>query len=230
MNERLDKIKDHFDAEAGIFDSHVIRVVPYYLQMLDALISNITFTNERAFSAIDMGCGTGALTYLLKKRFPKASVSCVDFSLKMLDMAKQKLRGLEHIAFEQADISGYNFKDNVDAVISSLALHHLGTDRDKLAFQKRSFAALNSGGIFINADIILASDDDRQQVCLDKWRKFKSKNLTEDQITDNIHKYEAEDRPAVLMSEIENLRTAGFTKVEVFWRYYNFAVYGGVKP
>ncbi len=230
MKERLDKVKDHFNTEADIFDSHVIKVIPYYPQMLDALINNITFEKEEAFSAIDVGSGTGTLAYLLKSRFPKAKVKCVDFAPKMLGMASQKLKGFKGITFEQADIYGYKFKGNVDAAVSSLALHHLGTGQDKMAFQEKSFKALSSGGIFINADIILASDNKRQQVCLDKWREFNSKNLTEAQIADRKHKYETEDRPAVLMSEIENLKAAGFKKVEVFWRYYNFAVYGGVKP
>ena len=229
MEERLNKVKSHFDGEADIFDSHVIKAVPYYAQMLDALISSITFEKGRVFSAVDIGSGTGTLAYLLKKRFPNAKIKCVDFAPKMLEAAKQKLKGLDDISFEQADIYGYSFKENVDAVISSLALHHLETDADKKRFQEKSFKALNSAGIFINADIILASDEKRQQVCLEKWKEFNLRSMTDAQIADRQHKYETEDRPAILMNEIDNLTAIGYKKVEVFWRYYNFAVYGGIK-
>ena len=229
MANRLDTVKDHFDGEAGVFDSHVIKAVPYYAQMLEALISNITFEKGRVFSAVDIGSGTGTLAYLLKKRFPNTKIKCVDFSPKMLEAAKQKLKGFEGITFEQADIYNYSFKDNIDAVVSSLALHHLGTDADKKRFQEKSFEALNSEGIFINADIILATDEKRQQVCLEKWKEFNMQSMTDEQIYDTTHKYKTEDRPAVLMNEIENLRSIGFRSVEVFWRYYNFSVYGGVK-
>ena len=230
MEKRLDAVKSHFDGEADIFDSHVMKAVPNYVQMLDALISNMTLEKGAVFSAIDVGCGTGTLAYLLKKRFPNAEIRCVDFAPKMLEAAKHKLKGLNGISFEQADISDYSFSENIDAVVSSLALHHLETDEDKKGFQEKSYKALNRGGLFMNADIILASDKKRQQVCLEKWEEFNMQSMTDAQLEDRKHKYETEDRPAVLMNEIDNLKAIGFKKVEIFWRYYNFAVYGGVKP
>ena len=38
-----------------------------------------------------------------------------------------------------------------------------------------------------------------------------------------------EDRPAVLMEQLSWLKDLGFADVDVVWKYYSFAVYGGRK-
>jgi tRNA (cmo5U34)-methyltransferase len=41
--------------------------------------------------------------------------------------------------------------------------------------------------------------------------------------------YREEDRPARFVDQLNRLRDIGFNGVDVIWKYYNFAVYGGVK-
>ena len=36
--------------------------------------------------------------------------------------------------------------------------------------------------------------------------------------------------PAPLMAQLRWLAEIGFSNVDVIWKYYNFAVYGGAKP
>ncbi len=44
-----------------------------------------------------------------------------------------------------------------------------------------------------------------------------------------IPKYHEEDRPVAMMEHFALLKEAGFTTVDVIWKYYNFAVYIAVK-
>jgi tRNA (cmo5U34)-methyltransferase len=44
-----------------------------------------------------------------------------------------------------------------------------------------------------------------------------------------VPKYQAEDRPEKLMDQLEWMAEIGFADVDVLWKYYNFAVYGGVR-
>ena len=44
-----------------------------------------------------------------------------------------------------------------------------------------------------------------------------------------IPNYEAKDRPAKLMDQLKWMEEIGFVDVDVVWKYYNFAVYGGVR-
>jgi tRNA (cmo5U34)-methyltransferase len=117
-----------------------------------------------------------------------------------------------------------------DAVISSLALHHLATDEDKKYFYRRIYTRLCPGGVFYNGDVVLASSDILQAVYMRQWRAFMRRSISDEEIEGKwIPSYEAEDRPAKLMDQLAWLGEIGFADVDVLWKDYNFAVYGGVK-
>jgi tRNA (cmo5U34)-methyltransferase len=44
-----------------------------------------------------------------------------------------------------------------------------------------------------------------------------------------IPKYQPEDLPAKLMDQLEWMPEIDFADVDIPWKYYNFAVYGGVR-
>jgi len=44
-----------------------------------------------------------------------------------------------------------------------------------------------------------------------------------------IPRYLKEDSPAVLVDHLRWLEEVGFSAVDVLWKHYNFAVYGGRK-
>lgn len=51
-----------------------------------------------------------------------------------------------------------------------------------------------------------------------------------DDINNNwLVKYRNEDKPARLLDQIKWLEEIGFSDVDILWKYYNFAVYGGLK-
>ena len=109
-----------------------------------------------------------------------------------------------------------------------LALHHIVSDEDKKAIYGRIFDALRPGGSFFNADIVLGSDDDIHEMYLTKWKDFMYRSFTRD-VVDNeqMPRYREEDSPARLTDHLRWLSEVGFGTVDVLWKYYNFAVYGG---
>jgi tRNA (cmo5U34)-methyltransferase len=57
------------------------------------------------------------------------------------------------------------------------------------------------------------------------------RHVAEEEINNKwLQQYQEEDRPAKLMDQIAWLTNLGFGDVDVIWKYYNFAVYGGRKP
>ncbi len=227
--ERMGVVKDHFDGEAKAWDSIVLQRIPYYKEMLDALVSVLPFSNKDRIKVADLGAGSGTIGYLIGSRFPNSSIRFVDLSPAMLETAKTKMKGFDNVEFEQADLSRYDFKEKYDAIVSSLALHHLDPKDSKKGFYKKVFDALKPGGMFVNADIILASDDKTQEVYLSKWKEFLLKHLSEKEVEENHQRYLREDRPNVLMTELQWLKDIGFKSVDIHWKYFNFAVYGGKK-
>jgi tRNA (cmo5U34)-methyltransferase len=227
--ERIDIVKDHFNSEAGVWDKKALERVPYYREMFEILVSMLPFAGERAFSVIDLGAGTGTISYMVKKAFPAARITCMDIAPQMLEMARKKLAGFKDIEYELADLADYKFKGKYDSVVSSLALHHLEPDENKSAFYRRLYSALNPGGVFLNADIITADDEKTQETYLKKWGEFVLSNLPKEDMQENLKRYHREDRPNKLNTELDWLKKAGFASAEVHFKYYNFAVYGALK-
>jgi tRNA (cmo5U34)-methyltransferase len=226
----MENIKKTFEEIAHEYDEVIQLFIPYYHQMLEAVVCALPFGKSEAINVIDLGCGTGRIAKSIKDAYPEARITCLDLVENMLEMAKSKLVGKNNIRYQIGNFECYEFDDIYDVAISSLALHHLLTDEDKKAFYQKIYDNLAPGGVFYNADIILGSSDRIQEIYMDRWKAFMRKQLLEDDIENKwIPKYYEEDRPAKLLEQLSWLTDIGFHEVDVLWKYYNFAVYGGRK-
>lgn len=228
--DRMDKVKNHFEEEAAQYDGIIKNLIPYYHNMVEVLVNTLPFGNSREIEMIDLGCGTGTISRAVRDVFPKAKLTCVDISEKMLKVAAGKLSDVSDATFINRNFDDFIFDQKYDAVVSSLALHHLETKQDKLEFYKKIYSCLNDGGVFINADVVLASSEELQKRYIEQWKSFMSKNVPEDEVKNKwIPTYYEEDRPVSMMDHIEMLKDAGFKTIDIVWKYYNFAVYMAVK-
>jgi tRNA (cmo5U34)-methyltransferase len=226
----MDKIKQHFEEEAREFDRIIVSLIPEYPQMVEALVSAIPFDPFASLRVIDLGCGTGTVSVRVLEAFTNAQVTCIDLAENMIAMARAKLVRYPLVRYVVGDFKTFDFNEEYDVVVSSLALHHLVTNEDKRHFYRRIYNALSSGGIFYNADVVLGSSNFLQDVYMEHWRNFMSHNVSKDEIENKwIPKYQSEDRPAKLMDQLDWMKEIGFADVDVVWKYYNFAVYGGVR-
>ena len=145
-------------------------------------------------------------------------------------MAKAKLSEAPDTEYILSDFNGFEFPKKYNAVVSSLSLHHLETDREKLGFYKKIYSCLKEGGVFVNADVVLGSTDALQELYMDKWRSFMYGSVGRDETEGKwIPKYYEEDRRVSLTEHLKMLKEAGFTAIDVVWKYYNYAVYTAVK-
>ena len=224
------KVKEHFEEEAAEFDEIILKLIPYYNEMVSALINSIPFNKKESFKVMDLGCGTGTITKLLKDKFPNAKVTCLDLAENMIQMAKLKLNKYDNINYLTGDFYHFNFNEKYDLIVSSLALHHLLTDDDKKNFYKKIYDSLNENGAFLNADDVLASNNHLQDLYIEKWKEYMNRNVSIEDIENKwIPASEAEDHPSKLVDQLDWLRKIGFKNVDVIWKYYKFAVYGGYK-
>ncbi|MEQ9069201.1 MAG: class I SAM-dependent methyltransferase, partial [Gimesia chilikensis] len=76
---------------------------------------------------LDLGCGTGILSEFILSRSPSAEMTLLDQSAEMLDVAQTRLQKYSITAvqgsFDEALPAG-----PFDAIISSLAIHHLSDE------------------------------------------------------------------------------------------------------
>lgn len=226
----MKNVQEHFDSEAKYYDNLILTLIPYYNQMTDVLVDGLPFNEKKDLNILDLGCGTGNISEKIKKRFPASHITCVDISKNMIDIAQNKLSNYSNITYKLTDFQHISLNDNYDVVVSSLAMHHLETDLDKKKLYEKIFNSLSDGGVFYNADVVLGSSEYLQNMYIQKWKEFMSKNHSEKDIENKwMPKHRAEDNPSKMSDHIKWLGEVGFKQVDVLWKYYNYGVYGGVK-
>lgn len=83
-------------------------------------------------NVLEIGCGQGVGTRLIKEYFKPAAIHAIDLDPKMIQRAKRKV-GDDHIAFEVGDASKLRFKDaSFDAIFDFGIIHHIPNWRDAL--------------------------------------------------------------------------------------------------
>jgi hypothetical protein len=117
-------------------------------------------------------------------------------------------------------------------------LHHLAA-RDKRQLIEASLEWLKPGGWFVNADLVVAQDQEverriqqlRVAGVVERGRngdpRFRTQASTR-AFLDELEK-EEKDQPLTLLEDLAMAREAGLASVEVFWKEYREAVWGGPK-
>lgn len=227
----MENVKKHFEEEAHEFDKTIERYIPYYKQMIRTMVETIPLPRDGFLRMFDVGSGTGNIILEIKRVFPYAHVTGMDFSERMIELAKHKLENYTSVDFIHGDMTVTGFPQCCDAVVSSLAMHHLRTDEDRLKIYKEVFHCLNRGGYFFNADLVMGAGKELNDLIQQEWRKYLRKSFTEEQIeNDVLVKYRDEDFPVSIERHLELLKESGFIDRDVIWKWNNFAVYGGRKP
>ena len=87
---------------------------------------------------LDLGCGTGSTTVLVKQRFPEAAVTGIDADTEALEIAASKaaVRGLD-IKWSVASATELPFSGgSFDVIVSTLMFHHLAAfDKARALFE-----------------------------------------------------------------------------------------------
>lgn len=226
----MNDIKQHFEKEAHAFDDIMLKLSPYYTQMIDAVITMALAAAPEHPLIMDLGSGTGNVSREILKRCPDAKLTCLDISENMLNISKERLRTYSSVQYVNSSVEDAKFTDEFDVIISSLALHHVKTDKEKQFVYQKIYTALKPQGVFFNADIITSANELWQKIYRQKWIEYMQKSVSLDEINQKwIPRHEQFDSPKVLNDELRMLKNAGFQSTEVAWKYFNSAVYGAQK-
>ncbi len=224
----LDNVRKHFEEEAFDYDGLIPRIIPKYHEQNETILAMIPFDRTRNVKALDLGCGTGILSYLLLRSFPKAKVVAFDLAENMLSACQQNLGEYQdRLTLVKGNFASDDFGSDYDIIVSGLSTHHLD-DNEKLRLYKRIYDSLNQGGILINREVVLGESCSLTERYHSLWREYIRSNGEDDEKWFN--KYLEEDIPAPVDVQINWLREIGFIDVGCHWRYFNFAIFGGIKP
>jgi len=114
-------------------------------------------------NALDIGCGSGALSIRLAKKYPEAMVTGIDQWGKQWEYSKStcelnaSIEGVkERTTFQQASASKLPFPDeSFDLVVSNLTFHEVKDAPDKRLLLREGLRVLKKGGSFAFQDLFL---------------------------------------------------------------------------
>lgn len=110
----------------------------------------ITLGLNAASNVLELGCGIGAMTFLLSKTVKKGQIEAVDISTKSIDFCKQRIK-MPNIKFMAGDIVSYYpvFK-NPDFITLFDVIEHIPLEKHIELFKNLSEISDNNTRIFIN--------------------------------------------------------------------------------
>jgi len=174
---------------------------------------------SNAKRVLDLGTGNGRLLSLIKIQYPSIEGVAMDFSDPMLEQAKKCFIADKKVIIFKHDLSNPLPADKLgsfDAVISSLAIHHL-FDRRKRQLFREIFSILEPKGVFCNLEHISSPT-------FNVHLKFLSK------IGQTIETEDPSNKLLDAETQLRWLRQIGFVDVDCYWKWYELALLIGVKP
>jgi tRNA (cmo5U34)-methyltransferase len=166
---------------------------------------------------LDLGTGDGRLLALLKADRPQLSGVGLDFSELMLQAAAERFAGDEAVELVEHDMAELlPALGRFDAVVSSMAIHHLEHERKRSLFAE-AFNLLEPGGVFANFEHV-ASPTQRLHVAF-----FEA-------IGEPLEHEDPSDRLLDVHTQLVWLRELGFDDVDCYWKWLEMVVLIGVKP
>ena len=219
------RVSAHLGLDVADYDTLIRRWIPAYDTMLDAVVSIVR--RLKAPLVVDLGSGTGALSGAILERVPEAHVRLVDIDQNMLELAAARVARFG----TRASLVRGSFADPLppcDAVVASLALHHVGSRDDKRALYRRVLEALRPGGVLAIADATVHEHGPAHDWIYEEWAAHMAAHgiarADADQLFANWAK---EDTYQPLRVELSLLADAGFERPECFWKHGPMSVYGG---
>ncbi len=205
----LEKMNEFFDKRLDGYEEHQLNVIESANEFYPFTAACLP-VNENA-AVLDLGCGTGLELGYYFELNKTAKVTGIDLAEGMLKVLKEKFAD-KSLTIIQGSYFDVPFeKDFYDAAVSVESLHHFTKD-EKIPLYRKVFEALKADGYFILTDYFAESDESEIF-----FRKELIRLKAEQGIDDNeFYHY---DTPLTVEHEIQALKEAGFSTVEILGQW-----------
>jgi tRNA (cmo5U34)-methyltransferase len=210
-----------FDAQAAGYNAVRRRLIPPFDRFYDTAVEALELCPSPPRRILDLGAGTGLLSARVAAAHPDAELHLLDAAPAMLEQAATALgeRATVHVGDFTQPLPGGAF----DAVVSSLAIHHL-EDAGKRDLYARVHDALTPGGVFANAEQVTGPTPLFAEHYA-RWHHEQSVALgTTEQEWAGYLERRVFDRLATVADQLAWLSQAGFADVDCLFQDHLFAV------
>ena len=237
MKSSVEKIRQRFDNDVERFSNlETGQTATMDAALCLDLISHAAVTvTPAAKDLLDIGCGAGNYTLKMLQQLPGLNCTLVDLSKPMLDRAVERVTtaGAKRVRAIQGDMRTIDLGTNcVDIVLAAATLHHLRSDAEWRSMFAAIFSALRPGGSFWIFDMVEQVEPSVQRMMWDRYAAYlsalKGGGEAGAAYVKAVFAYvEEEDTPKPLPYQMECMREAGFTGIDVLHKNGPFAAFGG---
>ena len=232
----VDTVQEDFafnERVVEVFDDMLDRSVPFYREVITSSARLLASYLHSGDTVYDLGCSTGTTMLEFCRLLEDKGLHFVgiDSSGPMLEKARLKTelyRKQESIRFIEQDITDMHHPD-AGAFILNYTLQFIRPLKRE-AFLRRLYSMLRPGGILLLSEKIISHDQRLNREFIDIYHQFKrTRGYSELEIA---KKREALENVLIPFSIEENrsmLKQIGFTTVETYFQWFNFASIIAVK-
>ncbi|MBP3366096.1 MAG: class I SAM-dependent methyltransferase [Treponema sp.] len=221
-------IESQFNLIAKEYDGSRRKFIPcfddFYGSTTECIVSNI----KEPGIVVDLGAGTGLLTYFWHRHCRTSRFVLVDSADEMLNVARKRFEGAETISYSVENYIHTLPDVPFDAVISALSVHHL-EEAEKRSLFAKLYDRLPGGGLFVNYDQFCAGEPE-----LNRWfDSFWESQLAKSGLTARDRELWKErrklDRECSVEQETAALKESGFKTVKCVYSCQKFSVIVAIK-
>ncbi|MBD5137986.1 MAG: class I SAM-dependent methyltransferase [Ruminococcus sp.] len=209
----MEKMDEFFAARVDGYDEHMLNEVEGCREAYSKMAELVPETTE---NLLDLGCGTGLELEGIFKRFPEISVTGIDLAKAMLDKLSEKYSD-KNITLINGDYFSTDLgREHFDTAISFQTMHHFSHEM-KIGLYKKILDSLKSGGVYIECDYMVETQEEENHWYAENARIRKELNIPENE----FYHY---DTPCTVENQIKMLLAAGFVSAEKVYRVENTTI------
>lgn len=218
--------------------------IPFANEQVDILLRIISFFKPDVTSFLDLGCGDGILGQMILSKWNNAKGVFVDYSEPMIKAAKSKNQQFQDQSlFAILDFGNTEWLTSisqefpVDVVISGFSIHHQPDNNKKRIYKDIFDKILKPGGVFLNLEQVKSPTREIEAIFNDFFMDSMRKYQKEDNGGISVETIEQgfyDDKKVNILSPVEEqclwLSEIGFSHVDCFFKAFEMAIFGGIKP
>jgi tRNA (cmo5U34)-methyltransferase len=231
------------EADSQVSQALASIAVPRRAEQMAALLTLLPFGPGDSATIVELCCGEGRLTASVLRCFPAARAVALDGSAEMRARAQERLAAFgpraRVSALDLAESDWWQELDGADAVLSSLAIHHLSGAQKRRLFQAVA-QRLSPRGALLIADLVEPQRSEARELFGATWDAAAEANATARGTADAYQRFIATqwnyfrypdpgDTPSPLFEQLCWLRDAGLASVDCYWLDAGHAIYGGYR-